>query len=113
MVCSNYIWREEMDTKDGALAGLKVVEFAHVIAGPMAGTLLADLGADVVHVESPGDGDSARTMGPTKDGVYLWWKVAARNKRSLRLDLRQESGREVARKLAAWADVVITNLRVD
>ncbi|HET9877414.1 MAG TPA: CoA transferase [Mycobacterium sp.] len=96
-----------------ALAGLKVAEFAHVIAGPLAGTLLADLGADVVHVEPPGVGDTGRKMGPAKDGVHLWWKVAARNKRSLSLDLRQEAGREVARRLAEWADVVITNLRVD
>ncbi|MGH3563737.1 MAG: CoA transferase, partial [Mycobacterium sp.] len=96
-----------------ALAGLKVVEFAHVIAGPLAGTLLADLGADVVHVEPPGAGDTGRKMGPAKDGVHLWWKVAARNKRSLSLDLRQQAGREVARRLAEWADVVITNLRVD
>lgn len=95
-----------------ALAGLKVVEFAHVIAGPLAGTFLADLGADVVHVEPPGAGDTGRKMGPAKDGVHLWWKVAARNKRSLSLDLRQEAGREVARQLAGWADVVITNLRV-
>ncbi|HEU4360186.1 MAG TPA: CoA transferase [Mycobacterium sp.] len=96
-----------------ALAGLKVVEFAHVIAGPLAGTLLADLGADVVHVEPPGVGDTGRKMGPAKDGVHLWWKVSARNKRSLSLDLRQPAGREVARRLAGWADVVITNLRVD
>jgi formyl-CoA transferase len=52
-------------------------------------------------------------MGPAKDGVYLWWKVAARNKRSLGLDLRKPKGREIATKLAAWADVVITNLRTD
>jgi formyl-CoA transferase len=97
----------------GALAGVKVVEFAHVIAGPLAGTLLADLGADVVHVEPPGAGDAGRTMGPDKDGTYLWWKVAARNKRSVRLDLRRAEGRELAGKLAAWADVVITNLRTD
>jgi formyl-CoA transferase len=96
-----------------ALAGVKVVEFAHVIAGPLAGTLMADLGADVVHVEPPGDGDAGRKMGPEKDDVYLWWKVSARNKRSVRLDLRKREGREVARKLAAWADVVITNLRTD
>lgn len=94
------------------LTGLRVVEFAHVIAGPLAGTLLADLGADVVHVESPGLGDAGRVMGPTKDGVHLWWKVAARNKRSVVVDLRQPRGRDLARRLAAWADVVITNLRV-
>ncbi|HEU0191438.1 MAG TPA: CoA transferase [Mycobacterium sp.] len=100
--------------QDGAaLAGLKVVEFAHVIAGPLAGTLLADLGADVVHVEPPGVGDTGRKMGPAKDGVHLWWKVAARNKRSLALDLRRPAGQQVARKLAEWADVVITNLRAD
>lgn len=96
-----------------ALAGVKVVEFAHVIAGPLAGTMLADLGADVVHVEPPGSGDAGRMMGPEKDGVYLWWKVSARNKRSVRLDLRTEEGRSLARRLAAWADVVITNLRTE
>jgi formyl-CoA transferase len=103
---------ESTRDSNGALAGLKVVEFAHVIAGPLAGTLLADMGADVVHVEPPNMGDTGRHMGPVKDDVYLWWKVAARNKRSVSLDLRQERGRELARRLMAWADVVITNLRV-
>lgn len=98
---------------DGAaLAGLKVVEFAHVIAGPLAGTLLADLGAEVVHVDDPTHGDPGRKMGPPKDGVYLWWKVSARNKRSLTLDLRQPEGQAVAHRLCEWADVVITNFRV-
>lgn len=97
----------------GILAGLKVVEFAHIVAGPLAGTLLADLGAEVVHVEPPGTGDFARAMGPTKDGESLWWKVGARNKRSVTLDLRQEEGRDVARRLVAWSDVCITNLKVD
>jgi crotonobetainyl-CoA:carnitine CoA-transferase CaiB-like acyl-CoA transferase len=96
-----------------ALEGLKVVEFAHVIAGPLAGTLLADLGADVVHVEDPGNGDPQRGAGPAKNGVHLWWKVAARNKRSVTLNLRTDEGREVARELAAWADVIITNFRVE
>lgn len=96
-----------------ALAGLKVVEFAHVIAGPLAGTLLADLGADVVHVDDPERGDPGRKMGPPKDGVYLWWKVAARNKRSVTIDLRSAEGQELARKLVRWADVVITNFRVE
>ena len=69
-----------MSKKSGALEGLKVVEFAHVIAGPLAGTLLADLGATVVHVEDPGTGDPQRKAGPARDGIHLWWKVAARNK---------------------------------
>jgi crotonobetainyl-CoA:carnitine CoA-transferase CaiB-like acyl-CoA transferase len=95
----------------GALAGVKVVELAHVIAGPLAGTLLADLGADVVHVEAPGSGDTARTQGPAKDGVHLWWKVSGRNKRSVTIDLRRPEGQALAHELVAWADVVITNMR--
>jgi crotonobetainyl-CoA:carnitine CoA-transferase CaiB-like acyl-CoA transferase len=109
--------RGDMDTNAALdpriLSGLKVVEFAHVIAGPLAGTLLADLGADVVHVEDPGRGDPQRSAGPAKDGVHLWWKVSARNKRSVTLNLRTAEGRELARKLAAWADVVICNFRVE
>jgi len=96
-----------------ALAGVKIVEFAHVIAGPLAGTLMADLGADVVHVEDPMFGDPGRAQGPTKDGVHLWWKVSGRNKRSVTLDLRTAKGQEIARELIRWADVVITNFRFD
>lgn len=102
----------ESKSDRGALTGLKVVEFAHIIAGPMAGVLMAGLGADVVHVEDPGAGDPHRTAGPAKDGVPLWWKVAGRNKRSVTLNLRTDHGRAVARRLAGWADVVITNFRV-
>ena len=95
------------------LSGVKVVEFAHVIAGPLAGTLLADLGAEVVHVEEPTTGDPGRKQGPPKDDTYLWWKVSARNKRSVALDLREPEGQQLAHKLAAWADVVIVNMRYD
>jgi len=95
----------------GQMAGLKVVEFAHVVAGPFTGSMLADHGAEVVHVEPPGDGDAARAMGPAKDGIPLWFKVSGRNKRSVTLDLRREAGRKVAHRLAAWADVVIVTLR--
>ncbi|MFF0160966.1 CaiB/BaiF CoA transferase family protein [Streptomyces sp. NPDC005263] len=95
----------------GQLRGLKVVEFAHVVAGPLAGSLLADQGADVVHVEPPGSGDAARAMGPRKDGHPLWFKVAGRNKRSVTLDLHHQAGRDLAHRLVAWADVVIVTLR--
>lgn len=95
----------------GPLSGIKVVEFAQVIAGPLAGTLLADLGADVVHIEPPGTGDSARHMGPAKDGTKLWWKVLGRNKRSATLDLRAEGADAVVRRLIEWADVVIVTFR--
>jgi crotonobetainyl-CoA:carnitine CoA-transferase CaiB-like acyl-CoA transferase len=94
-----------------ALDGLRVVEIAQLIAGPMAGSFLADFGADVVHVEDKQHGDPARYTGLAKDGVYLWWKVSGRNKRSVTLDLRTSEGQDVARRLCRWADVVITNFR--
>jgi crotonobetainyl-CoA:carnitine CoA-transferase CaiB-like acyl-CoA transferase len=84
----------------GALAGVKVLSLSHVIAGPMAASFLGDFGAEVVHSEQPG-----------KDGVYVWWKVAGRNKRSLTLDLKTEKGLAIALELAKWADVVVTNMR--
>jgi crotonobetainyl-CoA:carnitine CoA-transferase CaiB-like acyl-CoA transferase len=101
------------DESRAALHGVRVLELAHVIAGPLAGALLADLGADVIHVEDPRHGDPLRGSGPTKDGSPLWWKVAARNKRSITLDLRSEAGRGLAHRLVKWADVVITNFRVE
>jgi crotonobetainyl-CoA:carnitine CoA-transferase CaiB-like acyl-CoA transferase len=101
-----------VEDRRGVLKGLKVVEFAHILSGPMTGTLLADLGADVLHVEAPSGGDASRAIGPDKDGVHLWWKVLARNKRSVTLDLRGVEGQRIAHKLALWADVVITNMRV-
>ena len=99
--------------KSPLFEGLKVVEFAHMVAGPLAGTLLADLGADVVHVENPGTGDIARHLGVAKDGINLLWPVGSRNKRSVTLDLRGLDGQDLARELVAWADVVITNFRVE
>jgi crotonobetainyl-CoA:carnitine CoA-transferase CaiB-like acyl-CoA transferase len=101
------------DRKRPLFEGLKVVEFAHMVAGPLAGTLLADLGADVVHVENPDSGDIARHLGVAKDGVNLLWPVGSRNKRSATLDLRGPDGQELARELVVWADVVITNFRVE
>jgi crotonobetainyl-CoA:carnitine CoA-transferase CaiB-like acyl-CoA transferase len=101
------------DRKRPLFEGLKVVEFAHMVAGPLAGTLLADLGADVVHVENPGAGDIARHLGVAKDGINLLWPVGSRNKRSVTLDLRGLDGQDLARELVAWADVVITNFRVE
>jgi crotonobetainyl-CoA:carnitine CoA-transferase CaiB-like acyl-CoA transferase len=95
----------------GPLAGVRIVEFAHVVAGPLAGGLMADLGADVVHVEPPGTGDAARKIGPHKDDVYLWWKVSGRNKQSITLDLRRPEAREIAYDLVREADVVIVGMR--
>ncbi len=98
--------------EQATLSGLKVLELGQLLAGPFAGSLLADLGADVIHVEDPINGDPSRRMGPPKDDVYLWWKVSGRNKRSVGLDLRNSEGQGLAKKLVVWADVVVTNIRV-
>jgi formyl-CoA transferase/succinyl-CoA--D-citramalate CoA-transferase len=81
------------------------------IAGPFAGQLLGDYGADVIKVEAPGDGDPMRRWGVTRDGDSLWWPSIARNKRSVVLDLRQPAGRAVAARLAEQCDVVLENFR--
>ena len=99
------------EASDGPLDGLRVLDLGHVLAGPFAGTLLADLGADVIKVEHPERGDSLRTLGPKQDGVPLWWKVAGRNKRSLTLDLSVGPGRDLLLDLAAESDALIENFR--
>jgi crotonobetainyl-CoA:carnitine CoA-transferase CaiB-like acyl-CoA transferase len=99
--------------ENSALAGVKILEIAHVIAGPLSGTLLGDVGADVIHLEDPRRGDALRVSGPERDGVGLWWKVTGRNKRSVTVDLRSAEGQELARRLVDWCDVLITNFRPD
>ena len=96
-----------------ALDGIRVLELGNYMAGPYAGTLLADLGADVIKVESPAGGDYSRALGPfaagSPDGAGFL--RLDRNKRSLALDLKREGGKQAFRALAATADVVIENLR--
>jgi formyl-CoA transferase/succinyl-CoA--D-citramalate CoA-transferase len=95
----------------GPLDGVRVLELGSFIAGPFAGQLLGDYGADVVKVEAPDGGDPMRRWGVTRDGDSLWWPTIARNKRSIVLDLRQEADREVVARLAAQCDVVLENFR--
>ncbi|MDP1792766.1 MAG: CaiB/BaiF CoA-transferase family protein [Acidimicrobiales bacterium] len=95
----------------GPLDGVRVLELGNFIAGPFAGQLLGDYGADVIKVESPGDGDPMRHWGVTRDGDSLWWPTIGRNKRSVTLDLRSDDGRRVLTELASKADVVIENFR--
>ncbi|MGQ0575060.1 MAG: CaiB/BaiF CoA transferase family protein [Pseudonocardia sp.] len=98
-------------TNTGPLAGLLVADFSRVLAGPYATMLLADMGADVVKVESP-QGDETRTwMPPVRDGVSTYYLGINRGKRSVALDLRDDADVELARELAGRADVVIENLR--
>lgn len=92
------------------LEGIKVLDLSSLYAGPLIATNLADFGAEVIKVEHP-RGDDARRWGKSKDGVPLWWKVIARNKRLMCLDLNQEESRRIVRKLCAWADVLIENFR--
>jgi len=95
----------------GPLDGVRVLELGNFIAGPFAGQLLGDYGADVIKVEAPGDGDPMRRWGVTRDGDSLWWPSIGRNKRSIVLDLRQASARAVAARLAEQCDVVLENFR--
>jgi crotonobetainyl-CoA:carnitine CoA-transferase CaiB-like acyl-CoA transferase len=94
------------------LAGIRVVEFGQLLAGPYTGSLLGDFGADVVKVEAPGKGDAMRDWGRLRhNDRSMWWSIIARNKRSVTLNLRVEEGQEVARALAAEADVVVENFK--
>lgn len=94
------------------LAGVRVVEFGQLLAGPYVGTLLGDFGADVVKVEAPPAGDPMRDWGRLRhNGRSLWWSILARNKRSVTLNLREAAGQALAARLCAGADVVLENFR--
>ena len=93
----------------GALEGLRVIEMGSLIAGPFCGQLMGDMGADVIKIEAPGEGDPMRQWG--QGAKPAWWRVIGRNKRSVSLDLRKQRGQEIARELAASADILIENFR--
>jgi formyl-CoA transferase len=82
-----------------------------LIAGPFAGKMLGEFGADVIKIEPPGAGDPLRNWRLIKNGTSVWWQVQSRNKRSIALDLRVPAGQEIARKLITEADVLIENFR--
>ena len=95
----------------GALAGLRVLEMGALIAGPFCAKLLGEMGADVVKLEPPGQGDPLRKWRALRDGTSVWWQVQSRNKRSVGLDLRTPEGQAIARELAARADILVENFR--
>src|SRR6202008_2603749 len=82
-----------------------------LIAGPFAGKMLGEFGADVIKIEPPGAGDPLRKWRLLKDGTSVWWQVQSRDKRSLALDLKAAAAQEIVRKLAREADVLIENFR--
>jgi formyl-CoA transferase len=88
---------------------LRVIEMGSLIAGPFCGQLMGDMGADVIKIEPPGEGDPMRQWGQGEKPA--WWRVIGRNKRSVSLDLRQERGQEIARQLIVRADILIENFR--
>src|SRR3984885_14303570 len=103
----------------GPLAGLRVLELARVLAGPWAGQLLADLGADVIKVERAGSGDDTRAWGPpfveAADGGHLsaaYFHCTNRGKRSVEADFTTPEGQRIVKKLVARSDVLIENFKV-
>ncbi|MCA9505689.1 MAG: CoA transferase [Spirochaetaceae bacterium] len=95
----------------GPLDGHRIVDLTTMISGPMATCLLADQGADVIKVESPGVGDLVRRLGVSKEGITATFATTNRNKRSIVLDLKQAHDREAFERLVATADVVVQNFR--
>jgi crotonobetainyl-CoA:carnitine CoA-transferase CaiB-like acyl-CoA transferase len=95
----------------GPLEGMRVIELAHIMAGPVCGLMLADMGADVIKVEKPEGDDSRRFLPPDINGESAAFMMLNRNKRGIVLDLKQERDRAVIRRLLRDADVVIENYR--
>jgi crotonobetainyl-CoA:carnitine CoA-transferase CaiB-like acyl-CoA transferase len=101
-----------MNGRQGPLVGLRVVELAHIMAGPVCGLMLADLGAEVIKVEKvPGGDDSRRFLPPDIGGESAAFMMMNRNKRGIAVDLKHEEGKAVLRRLLKSADVVIENYR--
>ena len=99
-----------MQAKAGPLSGIRILDAATFLAAPYAASLLSEYGAEVIKVEQP-SGDTMRGIPPLRGNVSTWWKVIARNRQSIALDLNTEEGRAVFKQLVAECDVVIMNYR--
>ncbi len=97
--------------RTGPLAGLRVVDCTHMLAGPYCTWILGGLGADVIKVEMPGRGDFTRGVAPFLDGQSIYFMSVNRNKRSLTLNLKSEQGKALFRRLVETADVLVENNR--
>jgi len=93
------------------LQDVKVIEIGTLIAGPYAAGLLAQFGANVIKIESPGSGDPLRTWRKLHAGTSLWWYAQSRNKKSVTVNLKAPEGQEIVRELVKDADIVIENFR--
>jgi crotonobetainyl-CoA:carnitine CoA-transferase CaiB-like acyl-CoA transferase len=96
---------------DLPLANLRIIELANVVAGPSVGKHLSDFGAEVIKIERPGDGDTARAMGEFIGTRSAWWLSIGRNKRSVTLDLKHPKGREALLRLIESADALVESFR--
>lgn len=102
----------QAESSSGPLSGLRIIEMGQLLAGPFAGQMLGDMGADVIKIEDPDKGDPLRQWGrKLPQGQSLWWSVVGRNKRSVTLNLRETESQDLVRKLLATADIVIENFR--
>jgi formyl-CoA transferase len=93
----------------GPLTDIRLIELGQLIAGPFCGQLMADMGADVIKVEPPGQGDPMRVWG--RGDYPLWWQVCARNKRCVTANLREADGQALVRELIGKADMILENFR--
>lgn len=101
-----------MTERSGPLSGMRVIELAHIMAGPVCGLMLADMGADVVKVEKPTGDDTRRTVPPEVNGESAAFMIMNRNKRGVVLDLKSDEGKAALKRLLLDADVVIENYRM-
>jgi crotonobetainyl-CoA:carnitine CoA-transferase CaiB-like acyl-CoA transferase len=93
------------------LKGLRVLELGHFIAAPFATRIMADLGAEIIKIEPPGEGDPARGWGLAIDGNSIWWSVHGRGKASVTVDLKSAEGREIILSLVEQVDAIVENFR--
>ena len=99
------------EREPGPLHGLVVADFSRILAGPYATMLMADMGAEVIKVESPDGDDTRHWVPPVRDGVGTYYLAINRNKRSIALDLKNQRDLEVAHALSARADIFIQNFK--
>ena len=102
---------ETPSTYPGPLAGVRVLDFTRVLAGPAASLALADLGAEVIKIEPPGKGDETRSFPPFRDGESHYYLGNNRGKKSIVIDLKSEAGVALAKDLAAQCDILVENYR--